>query len=537
MPQEIELKLALPGLDGAQVERALRSHPLLRHRPIQRLRLTNRYYDTPDGWLRQQRCALRVRGIERLDATEHALNGIDAKAPGGARQWEQTLKTAGEGALSTRGEWTTPLRRTALDTAALTNTPLGGLPDWEAQVAALRPVYETQCVRTLWTVRRRDGSVIEVALDVGRLRAVGRRAPLLELELELIEGDATALYELAARLGTRLPLIPARTSKAQQAQRLADGCFDAAVRARTPNLPRAADPATVARAALGDALGQLCDNLLLIARSDDPEAVHQARVGWRRWRSLLRLLRPWLPPPPDRAALRPLLDALGAVRDLDVAQTETLPAWADAFIEDATQHPERQRAVQRSLRALRHAAAQQRQRLRALLREPSVTQALLVCSAWLHALPARIDAPEDWAAERLRRWQQRLLRTLEAAQSDTGAASLAPAATPADAPEAPNVPAAAPAQPAGSPDRVEILHAARLLAKRLRYGAEAVAPTLGGRLLRRLLRWQRHARDWQTRIGAQRDLQLAAQWLTAHGQDPAWAAFVRGAAAALRRLR
>ncbi|MCX8024827.1 MAG: aminotransferase class III-fold pyridoxal phosphate-dependent enzyme, partial [Thermanaerothrix sp.] len=44
--------------------------------------------------------------------------------------------------------------------------------------------------------------------------------PLLELELELLRGDAAALDDVAAALATTLPLLPARTSKAEQAQRL-----------------------------------------------------------------------------------------------------------------------------------------------------------------------------------------------------------------------------------------------------------------------------------------------------------------------------
>jgi len=532
VPQEIELKLAIPGLDAASVDRALRAHPLLRQRPVQRLRLTNRYFDTPDGWLRQQRCALRIRGIAPIPQDTAGAGNTSAARARAAMRWEQTLKSAGQGALSVRGEWTVPLRRGVPEPAVLATTPLADQPDWADRANALQPVYETRCLRTLWTVRRRDGCVIEVALDVGEIRAAGRRAPLLELELELVQGDPEALFGLAAALGQRLPLIPARASKAEQAQRLADGLLDAPVRARNPDLPRAADPGTVARAALGDALGQCCDNLLLAARSDDPEAIHQARVGWRRWRSLLRLLRPWLPPPPDTTPLRPLLDALGAVRDLDVARTETLPAWADAFVEDAAHHPERQRAVQRSLRALQQAAGRERQQLRALLCQPAVVQSLLACAAWLHGVPTPIVAPESWAAQRLRRWERRLRRMLEAAAAADADADPNRPAT-ADPPPADDT--APPSNDRAGHDAIDALHAARLLAKRLRYGAEAVAPTLSGRAARQLLRWQRQARTWQTRIGAQRDLALAARWLAEHGQDAAWAAFVRGAAAALHR--
>ena len=64
--------------------------------------------------------------------------------------------------------------------------------------------------------------------------------------------------------------------------------------------------------------------------SDAPEVVHQARVGWRRLRSLARLFAPACAarPAPAAAALAPLLQSLGHLRDLDVARTQTLPALA-----------------------------------------------------------------------------------------------------------------------------------------------------------------------------------------------------------------
>lgn len=501
MPQEIELKFALPGWRAGQALQRLRSHPLLRRRAARQQRLLNRYYDTPDGWLRGLRCALRVRGIETRPPP---------RPPAGrpARTWEQTLKTAGSGsgALSVRGEWTTPLPRPALDPAALRDTPLGATPDLDARLAALQPVHETRCLRTTWTVRVGDGSVVEVALDAGDIRAQGRRAPLLELELELLEGDPAALHALAAALASHLPLLPARTSKAEQAQRLGEATLDRPVQARPLALPRRADPMAVARAALGDALGQLCDNLALAARHDDPELVHQARVGWRRWRSLQRLLRPWLPAAPAHDGLRPLLATLGTVRDLDVALTETLPVWGPLFVEDETAHPERLRAWRQARQRLSATARRARRTLRAQLADPAITRALLACAAWLQQLPARITAPADWAAERLGRWHTRLERSLSV-----------------------------PGRTADAQATADALHAARLLAKRLRYGAEAVATALPARTARRVDRWQREARAWQSRIGRWRDTQRAAELLADHRSDPALTGFLRGVAVAGRR--
>ncbi|MDM7456983.1 MAG: CHAD domain-containing protein [Tepidimonas sp.] len=507
MPQEIELKFALPGLRADDALQRLRHHPLLRPCPIQQQRLVNRYYDTPDGWLRTQRCALRLRGIEVL-AGKTPPGGQPTTGSPARRMWEQTLKTAGHGngALSVRGEWTMPLARPVLDRAALRNTALAAAPDLAQRLDALQPVHETRCLRTTWTVQGDDGSIIEVALDTGDIHTQGRRAPLLELELELLAGNPAALYALAGALASDLPLLPARTSKVEQAQRLGDGTLDQPVFARPLDLPRHADPMAVARAALGDALGQLCDNLLLAARLDDPQAVHQARVGWRRWRSLLRLLRPWLPAPPAHDALRPLLASLGTVRDLDVARTETLPVWGPLFVESDSAHPDRLRAWQQATRRLTSSVRSARQALRAQLSNPASVQALLACATWLQQLPEHVEASDGWAAERLDRWHARLTRRLRES-----------------------------ARPAEGQSTTDALHAVRLLAKRLRYGAEAVAPTLPGKAARRIQRWQRDARTWQSRIGRWRDIQRAAELLAEHHADAELIGFLRGAALASRQ--
>jgi len=195
------------------------------------------------------------------------------------------------------------------------------------------------------------------------------------------------------------------------------------------------------------------------------------------------------------------------VRDLDVARTETLPAWGPPYIEDESAHPERARALQRAQRQLARRAHQARRVLRAQLGDPAITAALVACAAWLQQLPAQVDADPDWGIERLARWHARLQRHLRTAD---------------------------PAQPGAA----EALHEARLLAKRLRYGSEALSPTLPGRAARRVQRWQREARGWQTRIGRWRDLLRAAQLLEGPRAAPpsrALAAFLRGAAVAGQR--
>ena len=123
-----------------------------------------------------------------------------------APQWLQTFKTSdgGDSALSLRGEWEVPVPGPALVQAALQAAPPWQRLDPEGAVfAALQPCFATAFDRTAWTVRRRDGSVIEVALDLGQITSGQRSVPICELELELLAGAPTALFDLARHIALR----------------------------------------------------------------------------------------------------------------------------------------------------------------------------------------------------------------------------------------------------------------------------------------------------------------------------------------------
>jgi CHAD domain-containing protein len=87
--------------------------------------------------------------------------------------------------------------------------------------------------------------------------------------------------------------------------------------------PLAEDPTTaeIVRAGLAAAAARLVDHVAAVVLDEDPEGVHQARVGIRRLRSDLRTFGALLDPDvvrPLRDELGWLLDGLGRVRDLDV---------------------------------------------------------------------------------------------------------------------------------------------------------------------------------------------------------------------------
>lgn len=476
---EIELKLALPGVDAAEVAQRLSRSPLLVRRKPTRQTLRNVYYDTPDQRLRQQRVALRTREV----------------ATGGESQWLQTLKIAGasDSALSQRGEWESPVPGAALSYQALQATPWATWDPDGTVFKALEPTFSTDFERTLWTVRRRNGSVIEVALDQGEVIAGDQRAPIFELELELKAGPPEALFELAQALALTVAVLPASMSKAQRGYALAQDALNAPLRAQPVRLRPRLTVLQASSQILREMFNQFTSNLIALGHSDDPELVHQARVGWRRFKGAVRLCAPALSPDsrPEWDALKPLLACLGVARDVDVARLDTLPPLEDAFVAG---NAERADAWQAMTHALTQSATLQRNAVRDALQDPAVGTCLLLTTHWLAGLT---DDPTP--ALRLKPWARQhihqLHRKLKRARQRTS--------TP------------------------EQLHRIRLRAKRLRYGLDTLHTLLPKRLAKR---WRLQAVTLQTQLGTTRDMAFAPVVLAGLAVDAELLAFLRGVA-------
>jgi len=500
VPTEIEIKLALPGVDPQAVAAALAASPVLARRKAQRQTVFSQYFDTPDQALRRQRVALRLR---RLGSVEQP-------------QWRQTLKTAGQGdsALSVRGEWEMPVPGPALALDLLQDSPWPQMDAGGALSAALQPCFITEFERTTWVVRQRDGSQIEVALDIGTITANNRSVPLCELELELLAGPPSALFALAGRVARTVAVLPLAASKAERGFALQQSATAAPVLAQPPQLADKATLASIARCVLGEAFLQFTANLYRLQTDDQPELIHQARVGWRRFRSLWRMLCPLLPGGdlPPVQALRPLLERLGALRDLDVARTETLPPLARAYASHSL-HPWAYgipKEWQQLEVALAQAASQERIGVREALAQPAVGAALLTLSHWLETLDGPLAATvpalstkahkRDIKALRQRaaRLAERLDQAVEQCLHDH------------------------------TPEGIEHQHRVRILAKRLRYSVQALAPVLPKRLQQ-----QHHAAQLlQERLGTARDLLQARHLSQRWGGSPLWLAFLQGVAVA-----
>ena len=451
--------------------------------PPETVRLETVYYDTPDLRLARWGVSLRHRAGEG---------------------W--TLKLAPP--PSTPGKPAAILERDELTfQGAAKKPPEGAIEVVRAYVrkSELVPVARLSTVRRRVRLVDATGTrVAEVVDDEVSVRD-GRRvaARFREIEVEVPStngadgqngGADTIITPLVTRLRGAGAGAPDPTPKHIRA--LGPRAIEPPEVSPEPLLPNA--PAKdVIRHAIAESVAALLHHDPLVRTGRDPEAVHQARVATRKLRSHLRTFAPLLDvewTEPLRSELGWLAMGLGAVRDREVlldrlrARTKSLPA-----------------NDQRSADSL------------------------------LHLLEVEIDALRKKLIEDLD--SQRYIDLLESMV----AAAHSPATLPeADQPAAGVLPALATTpwkrlrsavkQLPETPTDPE-LHRIRILAKRARYAAEAVAPVAGPQAEP----FAKGAAKLQTVLGEHQDSVTAQAWLRA-AKVTGRRAFVAGELIALERL-
>jgi inorganic triphosphatase YgiF len=379
--EEIELKLTA----SPEVLAAVRAHPAVaaaKRGPMRTTQLVSTYYDTPARELAAAGVALRVRRS--------------------GQRWLQTVKGDGGAAagLHQRAEFEWPLEQPRVDANKLARTPWRKL--FAQHARRCRPVFATEVERSAQPLAFADGTRATLCLDVGQIRAGRKHVPVTEIELELSQGDPARLFELATALVADLPARVSVSSKAQRGYALATQAPAEPRRARAVSLGSDVS-AYRALAAIGrECIAQIEGNAEAMLASDDPEYLHQLRVGWRRLRSLLKLAS-LLSPPEKIAPLEQELEwvgeTLGPARDYDVFATETLPAVAAQF------------RGHREIARLRARVARRRRRLRGAARQLLGTtrfqQLLLSLGAFL--LEFEKSTPADTTMVLAREWVRPLL--------------------------------------------------------------------------------------------------------------------------------
>jgi triphosphatase len=298
--RELEIKLSTdsPGLQAAFESPALGGAP--GKGPGAR-GLVSTYFDTQDRTLNKRRIALRVRRSGR------AAPLIGVKWPPNSNS-----DTFSRGEIEARG------RSGVLDLALLGEDVAAELREIIGD-RSLEPQFETRIKRRTRLVVA-GAAQIEIAFDDGEIVAGDRRARVTEVELELKSGDATALYDLAARAVEALPFRLDVTSKSERGFRLVEGGVIAPVKARDPIFAPGATIDDAITSVVGNTLAHFLANLAPLRESDDPEAIHQLRVALRRMRSALGMfnrLAPCAEFDAFRAEAKRIATALGPARECD----------------------------------------------------------------------------------------------------------------------------------------------------------------------------------------------------------------------------
>jgi inorganic triphosphatase YgiF len=277
-----------------------------------RHKLESTYYDTADQWLSNHRMALRVRriGRKRIQTLK-----VPAAGPDGLQNFQEI-------------EAEIAAERPVL--AAVTDAKLSRRLERNDVWRRLRPIFQTRFQRAAFLTEHHD-SKIEVAVDLGSIVAGGRRLPIAEIELELKSVAPGALYDLAEQLALQLaedfPIRLGAETKAGRGYALAEG--------REPE-PHKAKPIVLAPemstedafvAIVGNCLDQLRANEEAVLSTEDDEAIHQFRVALRRLRAIVSAYRDLVDDDFQATIsidLRWMQRQFGPARDLDVLIAETL---------------------------------------------------------------------------------------------------------------------------------------------------------------------------------------------------------------------
>jgi len=158
--------------------------------------LSNCYFDTPELALRRLDMGLRVRESDDFI--------------------EQTIKTAGKviGGLHQRPEYNVTINK-QFPELALFPKNIGftsqSMQDIQSQLIVL---FNTDFLRTKWLVTLNEHSKVEVVFDQGTITSKCQSVDILEIELELVCGDISALFSLAELLFDVIDVRPGIRSKA-----------------------------------------------------------------------------------------------------------------------------------------------------------------------------------------------------------------------------------------------------------------------------------------------------------------------------------
>lgn len=295
MAREVEIKLDIDPADASQLAELALFGVEADHR-----RQISVYFDTPKSKLRRNGWVLRVR----------QANG----------RFVQTIKRSGGSPIPfDRDEWEAEVGGLRPEAKAIGKTPLGDVVK-PRQFRQLEAVCRCDVDRSTRTISNGTSS-FELTYDEGLVEARDACEPINEVELELKNGDLSALLASARKIVRQAPVKIGVLAKSERGFALAD---------ERRNVPAKAMPVVLgARMNVAEGFATVAASCLkhfrlnepLFIAERDPEALHQMRVAIRRLRSALWLFRPAVRDTKlldFEDQLRRFTRELGAARNIDV---------------------------------------------------------------------------------------------------------------------------------------------------------------------------------------------------------------------------
>ena len=303
--QEIEIKFRT---DIAGLARLLDAPLFKTANDLQTETLKATYFDTPSNALRKKGIILRIR------KSGDDVPVLGMKAPG----------AAGDG----------PFHRNEVEVNSPSLKPNLALFDkttekfltWIIKGQPLAVKFKMEFKRQSGLVTS-GSSVVEIAMDQGRISGGKQSAPLAEVELELVSGKKADLLDLGIGLGKDFFLRLDFVSKAEKGFRALLQEKPAPVKAEPIKSKMLATFDEAVTAIISNTLAQFTANWAGLRETEEPEVIHQMRIGLRRMRCALSIFKR---ASPNRGfgALRVdaghLASAFGPVRNADAIRISVL---------------------------------------------------------------------------------------------------------------------------------------------------------------------------------------------------------------------
>jgi len=319
--RELEVKLQLP----ADRLRDLKKMPIAgttETSPPSVKELASTYFDTKSWSLRAKGYSFRIRNVDG--------------------RWIQTVKSerAVRGGVSNPREVEGEIDGAKPRLDAIDDKDIRSELEAIMSRTPLQPVFDTVVKRTSRQIETGQGDTIELAIDEGhvvtrptRNRRPSKKAVIREVELELKTGSSDGILAVLDTITAGSPFKLVNEGKADAGFRLctSEHAPPQVAKGKVPVLEKEMSGRGAVRAMVEVTAAQILANWLVVLDREDPEGVHQFRVGLRRLRSVLRLMRYGLDDQTLRgldAELRDLARAAGEVRDLDVLATDLVEPLA-----------------------------------------------------------------------------------------------------------------------------------------------------------------------------------------------------------------